>query len=122
MPDPMPYERFDAWKQTHALALAVYAATREWPRAEAYGLTAQVRRAALSAPTNIAEGSAKRGKAEFRRFLDISLGSLSEVGYLLRFARDAGMLETLVWEELQTQRDTAARLTWLLARSMSTRQ
>ena len=119
MPSPMPYERFEAWKATHALALAVYAATREWPRAEQYGLTAQVRRAVLSAPTNIAEGSAKRGKAEFRRFLDISLGSLSEVGYLLRFARDAGMLETQVWEELQTQRDTAARLTWLLARSMS---
>ena len=114
MPDPKPYERFEAWKQTHALALAVYAATREWPRAEQYGLTAQGRRAALSAPTNIAEGSAKRGKAEFRRFLDISLGSLSEVGYLLRFARDAGMLETQIWEGLQVQRDAAARLTWLL--------
>ena len=119
MPGPMPYERFDAWKLTHALALAVYAATREWPRAEQYGLTAQVRRAALSAPTNIAEGSAKRGKAEFRRFLDISLGSLSEVGYLLRFARDARILETRNWEELQTQRDVAAKQTWLLARSMS---
>ena len=119
MPGPMPYERFDAWKVTHALALAIYAATREWPRAEQYGLTAQVRRAALSAPTNIAEGSAKRGKAEFRRFLDISLGSLSEVGYLLRFARDARILETRNWEELQTQRDVAAKQTWLLARSMS---
>jgi four helix bundle protein len=92
MPGPMPYERFEAWKVSHELALAVYAATRGWPRSELYGLTSQLRRAALSAPTNIAEGSAKRGPAEFRRFLDYSLGSLSELAYLLRFARDGQFL------------------------------
>jgi hypothetical protein len=79
MPAAMPYERFEAWKVSHELALAVYSATRGWPRSELYGLTSQLRRAALSAPTNIAEGCAKRGPAEFRRFLDYSLGSLSEL-------------------------------------------
>jgi four helix bundle protein len=72
----VPYERFDAWKIAHQLALEVYAITERWPANERFGLTAQVRRAALSAPTNIAEGSAKRGSRELRRYLDIALGSL----------------------------------------------
>ena len=62
------------------------------PQAERFGLTIQVRRAALSVPTNIAEGAAKRGSREFRRFLDIALGSLAELSYLLRFSRDYGLL------------------------------
>ena len=61
----VPYERFDAWKMTHQLALQVYEVTESWPLSERYGLTIQIRRAALSAPTNIAEGSAKRGPASF---------------------------------------------------------
>jgi four helix bundle protein len=119
MPGTMPYERFEAWRVSHELALAVYAATRRWPRSELYGLTSQVRRAALSAPTNIAEGSAKRGPAEFRRFLDFSLGSLSEVAYLLRFARDAQFLTDEAWANLQQLRDKAAMLTWRLSRSLT---
>src|SRR6478609_9521998 len=119
MPGPMPYERFEAWKVSHELALAVYSATREWPRSELYGLTSQVRRAALSATTNIAEGSAKRGPAEFRRFLDYSLGSLSELAYLLRFARDEQFLTDEAWAKLQQMRDKAAILTWRLSGSMA---
>jgi four helix bundle protein len=88
----LPYERFDAWKMAHKLALQVYIITERWPVSERYGLTAQIRRAALSAPTNIAEGTAKRGARELRRYLDIALGSLSEVSYLLRFSRDRGIL------------------------------
>ena len=116
----MPYERFEAWKVSHELALAVYSATRGWPRSELYGLTSQLRRAALSAPTNIAEGSAKRGPAEFRRFLDYSLGSLSELAYLLRFAHDTQFLTDEAWARLQQMRDKAAILTWRLSRSMTT--
>jgi four helix bundle protein len=60
--------------------------TESWPVAERFGLTIQVRHAALSIPTNIAEGAANRGHREFRRYLDIALGSLSELTYLLRLA------------------------------------
>jgi four helix bundle protein len=56
----MPYEKFEAWKVTHELALEVYRITEQWPKAERYELTSQTRRAALSAPTNIADGAAKR--------------------------------------------------------------
>jgi four helix bundle protein len=114
----MPYERFDSWKLTHKLALAVYQATEQWPINERFGLTAQIRRAALSAPTNIADGSAKRGPSEFRRYLDIALGSLSEVSYLLRFSRDRGILKEGDFQILDDLRDQAGKLTWRLCASM----
>jgi four helix bundle protein len=114
----LPYERFDAWKLAHRLALQVYEVTDRWPIQEKYGLTAQVRRAALSAATNIAEGSAKRGPRELRRYLDISLGSLSEVSYLLRFSRDRGILVTSDFSLLDDLRDQAGKLTWRLYASL----
>ncbi|MFL5477276.1 MAG: four helix bundle protein [Gemmatimonadales bacterium] len=86
----MPYEELTAWRVAHELALEIYGATENWPKNELYGLTAQTRRAALSIPTNIAEGIAKSGSREFRRYLDVSLGSSSELSYLLLFGRDRG--------------------------------
>ena len=110
----MPYEKFKAWKVTHELALEVYRITERWPACERYQLTAQTRRAALSAPTNIAEGAAKRGVREFRRYLDISLGSLSELSYLLRFSKDRGILEEETFRALNELRNHAGVLTWRL--------
>src|SRR4051812_33888631 len=115
----VPYERFDAWKASHHLALQVYSITESWPVNERYGLTAQIRRAAISAPTNIAEGSAKRGAREFRRYLDIALGSLSEVSYLLRFTRDRGILTDADFRTLDDLRNQAGRLTWRFYSSLS---
>jgi four helix bundle protein len=115
----VPYERFDAWKAAHQLALQVYKVTEGWPVNERYGLTIQIRRAALSAPTNIAEGSAKRGSREFRRYLDIALGSLSEVSYLLRFTRDRGILSDADFKALDKLRNQAGRLTWAFYSSLS---
>ena len=116
-----PYERFEAWSRAHQCVQAIYAATRSWPAEERYGLSAEIRRAARSVPTNIVEGSAKLGAAEFRRFLDISLGSIAEVGYLLRLARDLGILRVPEWEQLELLRKDAARLLWLLYRSLGPR-
>jgi four helix bundle protein len=110
----IPYEKFAAWRVAHRLALRVYEVTKSWPSSERYQLTAQTRRAALSAPTNIAEGAAKRGTREFRRYLDISLGSLSELSYLLRFSRDCGVLDEEMYTELESLRNEAGTLTWRL--------
>ncbi len=115
----LPYERFEAWKVNHQLTLAVYGATRTWPKAELYGLVSQTRRAAFSAPMNIAEGCAKKGPREFRRYLDIALGSLSELSYCLRLARDLGYLEVKQWEQLNELRNRAGQLTWRLYRSVA---
>ena len=114
----VPYERFEAWRASHELALGVYRATNSWPKSELYGLTTQARRAAFSAPSNLAEGSAKRGPKEFRRYLDISLGSLSELSYTLRLARDLGLLSAQAWQSLDHLRERAGRLTWGLYRSL----
>ena len=108
----MPYEKYDAWKASHELALAIYRSTEAWPVTERYGVTAQTRRAALSVPTNIAEGSAKLGPREFRRYLDISLGSLSEISYLLRFSSDMGFLASEEWQRLDLMRNRTGRLVW----------
>jgi four helix bundle protein len=117
----VPYERFDAWKMAHRLALEVYRVSDAWPLQERYGITAQIRRAALSAPTNIAEGSAKRGPRELRRYLDIALGSLSEVSYLLRFSRDRGILQQADFKALDDLRDQAGKLTWRFYSSLGHR-
>jgi four helix bundle protein len=106
------YEKYMAWEVSHTLALEIYQATERWPRSELYGLTAQTRRAALAVPTNIAEGAAKLGPREFRRYLDISLGSLSELSYLLRFSHDRLLLDTADWQRLDALRNRAGKLVW----------
>ena len=103
---------------SHQLALAVYRVTDSFPRHELYGLTSQARRAAFSVPANLVEGSAKRGPAEFRRFLDISLGSLAELAYVLIFVRDRGLISPEAWRELETLRKRSAFLVWRLYDSM----
>ncbi len=115
----LPYERFEAWRRCPELVLEIYTVTKTFPKEEKYGLTSQSRRAAFSAAANIAEGSARRGAGEFRRFLDISLGSLSELAYELRVARDLGLLSHKGWERLDTLRDRAGKLTWGLHRAVS---
>jgi four helix bundle protein len=115
------YQRLTAWHASYALTLEVYRASARWPKVEQYGLTAQVRRSAVSVAANIAEGAAKRGPAEFRRFLDISLGSLSELRYLLELCRDLTILSPEEWGELEAKRDHAARLTWGLCQSIRLR-
>jgi four helix bundle protein len=112
------YERFEAWRLAHRLALDVFSATDSWPRSELFVLTSQARRAALSVPTNLAEGAAKRGRREFARFLDISLGSLAELSYLLRFSRDRNLLSEPQWEALESTRDQTGRLVFGLYRRM----
>jgi four helix bundle protein len=86
---------------------------------ERYGLTSQTRRAAFSAAVNIVEGSSRKGRKEFRRFLDISLSSQTEVGYALLFAREAGLLEESVWRELSDKQNRARFLTWRLYRALA---
>ena len=73
------HERLDVWQDAMQLVELVYAATASFPADERFGLTAQVRRAAVSVPSNIAEGAARRSNPEYQRFLSIARGSLSEM-------------------------------------------
>jgi four helix bundle protein len=78
------------WQRAHAFVLAVYKQTAAFPGREIYGLTSQMRRAAISTAANIAEGFAKRGKADKVRFMNIAEGSLEESRYYLILSQDLG--------------------------------
>ena len=80
------YRKYRVWEKGHEFAIQVYQVTKQYPKDELYGLTSQLRRAALSIPTNIAEGSARNSEKEFAQFLNISSGSASECEYLLEFS------------------------------------
>lgn len=106
------YERLEAWHEAHRLVLLVYRKTRSFPSEERYGLTSQLRRAAFAVAANIAEGSAKKGPREFRRFLDIAVGSVAELTYTIRLVRDLELISEEELAELESQRDRVGRLTW----------
>src|SRR4051812_17149956 len=114
----LSHERFEAWKLCHELVLAVYRSTASWPTHERYGLTSQIRRAAVSAAANIAEAAAKKGSREFRRYLDIALGSLAETSYLLKLGKDLSLISPEDWEALDGLRKRAGGLTWRVARAL----
>ena len=95
------WEKLDVWRQADEMAYQVYLITRKFPKEEIYGITSQLRRAALSIPTNIVEGYSRKGDRELGRFLNVSLGSLAEVKYLIYFAH---RLNYLSKEEYAVQR------------------
>lgn len=82
------FEELLVWQKAHLFVLAVYKLTDSFPKHELYGLTSQLRRAAVSVPANIAEGFKKRGKPDKARFFNIAQGSLEECRYYLILARD----------------------------------
>jgi four helix bundle protein len=84
--------KFEVFHRAHGLVLAIYRLTGRLPTNERFGLSAQLRRAAASIPTNIVEGASRRTSTEFHRFLDIAYGSASEEHYLLQLAVDLRML------------------------------
>jgi len=94
------YTKINAWHLTDELALLVYRATKEFPKSEIWGLTSQMRRAAVSVPANIVEGSARRNRNEYIQFLYIAKSSLAELDYYIRFTKECGYLDTNKYEEL----------------------
>lgn len=86
------FRNLKVWEKAHALALEVYQKTKDFPGEERYGLTSQMRRCAMSVPTNIAEGCGRGSDSEMARFLQIAMGSACELEYTLLLAKDLGML------------------------------
>ncbi len=98
-----PTKRFNeliVWQKAHQFVLNIYAMSSKFPKEEIYGLTSQFRRAAISIAANIAEGYAKKGKADKLRFFNIAQGSLEECRYYLLLARDLKFSEDRAQEEL----------------------
>lgn len=82
------------WQKAHALVIEIYTMAKQFPKEEVFGLTIQLKRAAVSIPANIAEGFSRQGFKDKLRFYNISAGSLSEVQYYLILAKDLGYAET----------------------------
>jgi four helix bundle protein len=87
------YRDLVVWKKSMAFVFSIYRCTQAFPKIETYGLTSQLRRAAVSIPSNIAEGQARLSTGEFRQFLGNARGSLTEVETQIFIARDLGYLE-----------------------------
>ena len=86
------YLKLDVWQKSMDLVTSVYSLTKTFPKEELYTLTSQIRRAAISIPSNIAEGRAKRTTREYMRFVNISCGSTAELETQIRIAEKLGYL------------------------------
>ena len=95
------YKKLRAWQLANNLAVLVYKTTQEFPRSEVFGLTAQIRRAAVSVPANIVEGSARKHQKEFVQFLYVALSSLTELRYYFDLSRELGYLGNGSYNELK---------------------
>ncbi len=115
MRDPNKLRAFELADQ---FALKVYECTRGFPREEQFGLTSQLRRAAVSVPSNIVEGCARATNADFVRFLDIAYGSSSEANYQVSLCKRLGFLNEQQYTDLRLLGDETAKVLAGLIRSL----
>lgn len=114
------FRELRVWEKAHELALPVYRATSEFPRGERYGLTAQIRRASMSIPTNIAEGCGRGSDADFGHFLQIAMGSACETEYQLLLCQDLGLMMQPDHERLQALVEEVKRMITGLLKTVHT--
>ena len=108
------YKELDVYNEGYELSLQIYKITSRYPKYEIYGLTSQIRRAAVSVVLNIAEGYGRKSKEEFKRFLKISLGSLYETKTLLELSKDLNYIDNEIYINLEKQYDILARRLYTL--------
>ena len=106
-----PHHKLEAWNQAVELVAEVYRKTDSFPKEERYGLTSQIRRAAVSIPANIAEGAARFSSKEFAGFLSNAQGSASELETELLIAHRLGYLDEPNFSRLISQLERIGRLT-----------
>lgn len=105
-----PHHNLDVWKKSVDFVVMIYKMTENFPKEEKFGLTSQIRRAAVSIPANIAEGAARKSEKEFLQFLSISQGSASEVETELLIANRLNFLDKSDFEQLVNSLDDLGRM------------
>jgi len=113
------FRNLKVWEKAHQLALALYQITNSFPREETYGLASQIRRAASSIPSNIAEGCGREGDPELARFCIIARGSASELEYELLLARDLKLIQLKDYETLSEQTVEIKRMLTVLIQKLT---
>lgn len=104
------FHKLKVWEKSHQLTLNIYHFTKIFPKDEMYGLTSQMRRACASIPTNISEGCGRDSQAELNRFLQIAMGSSSELEYQLILAHDLNYLDEKAFLELSLELNEVRRM------------
>jgi four helix bundle protein len=104
------FTELKVWQRAHALVLEIYRISAGFPQDERFGVISQLRRAAASIPTNIAEGSRRQGQQEYSRVLNIAQGSAAETEYLLILSRDLGYISPAAFERIVADLDEVARM------------
>lgn len=112
------FEKLDVWQKAIDFADLVYASTRSFPAEERFGLTNQMRRAAVSVSSNLAEGSSRASKIDFARFVEISTGSLFEVTSQAFIAQRQGFLSTEQFRKLYAAAEEQSRMQSGLRKSL----
>jgi four helix bundle protein len=97
------FRKQKVWQKSHQLTLDIYKATSNFPRNELYGLTNQIRRAGASIPASVAEGCGRCSEADFSRFLQIAMGSATELEYHLLLTYDLEILNDIDYEKLSRE-------------------
>lgn len=113
------YKDMIVWQQAMDLVVAVYSATKQWPKEELYGLTSQARRAATSVPANIAEGFARENRGSYQQFLRIAQGSLKELETHILIARRITLADEQTATALLQQTESVGKLLRRLIRKLS---
>ncbi len=111
-----PHKNLEAWRKGMKLVQTVYVVTRSFPAAERFGLSGQIRRAAVSIVANLAEGAARQNPREFSRFIQIAAGSASELDTLLEVSARVGLLNQQAWEMVDIRLAEVVRLLFGLRR------
>ena len=118
MEDLRPHRKLDVWRQSMDFVRCVYKESTSLPKQEMYGLTSQMRRAAVSVPSNLAEGVGRKGPKEFRQFLNIAQGSASELDTQLELAHMLGYLNKDKFEEMTVNLTRISKMLYGLARTI----
>jgi len=113
------FRKLKVWEKAHQLVLTVYQLTTPFPREETYGLTAQIRRSALSIPSNIAEGCGRDGDAELARFCLIARGSATELEYQILLAHDLSRITSEHYEQLSEEITEIKRMLTVLVQKLN---
>jgi four helix bundle protein len=115
---PRNFKNIKAWQYADDLTILIYSKTKAFPKEESYGITSQLRRAAVSIPTNIAEGASREHRKEYLNYLYIARSSIAEIEYLLHFVNRIGYLKNDDYKQMEDLRQEAAKTLYGLINSV----
>lgn len=116
--DSRQHRKLDVWKMSMEFVKEIYQVTESFPKSEVYGLTSQMRRSAISIPSNLAEGAARKGTKEFRQFLNVAQGSISELDTQIELAMMLNYIDKDLSEKLVEKLNSISKMLFGLARSL----